>query len=79
MNMNSGTIIINFANINVNYVNNVSAITIGKNFMCNWASTLKSNNGIGDIEGSDNLILFSQTTVIDPDYVDSPTYLTQLV
>lgn len=79
MNMNSGTVIINFANLNVNYVNNTSAIAIGKNFMCNWTADLKSNFGLGDVAGRENLILFAQTTVIDPDYIDSPTYLTQSV
>lgn len=65
-----------FSSINVNTIDSLSAVSVGKNKQSNWFLSSKTNSGLGTIEGLDNAMHKSSNFIIDHDIIDSPTNLT---
>lgn len=64
--------LIEFDAIHVNSITDGSGIFIGTNIQVNWSTSGKGNNGLGEINGDHNYVLYNINTVYDNDIIDAP-------
>lgn len=61
---------INIGNIQIGSIGNASAFNVGRNYLKEFDSMTKTNQGLGNIFGSDNTFPRNTNYVEDPDGVD---------
>jgi len=61
---------INIGSINIGSVENASSFNIGKNFLREFDSMTKTNQGFGNISGDNNTLPDNTNYVEDPDGLD---------
>ncbi|MDD4570543.1 MAG: hypothetical protein PHE70_10525 [Tepidanaerobacteraceae bacterium] len=61
---------INIGSINIGSIENASAFSIGRNFLREFDSITKTNQGLGNISGSNNSFPSNINHVEDPDGLD---------
>ena len=61
---------INIGSINIGSIENASTFNIGRNFLREFDSMTKTNQGLGNISGSNNSFPNSTNYVEDPDGLD---------
>ena len=61
---------INIGSINIGSLENASSFNIGKNFLKEFESMTKTNQGLGNISGDNNQLPSNTNYVEDPDGLD---------
>ena len=61
---------INIGSINIGSIENASAFNIGRNFLREFDSMTKTNQGLGNISGNNNSFPSNTNYVEDPDGLD---------
>jgi hypothetical protein len=61
---------INIGSINIGSIENASSFNIGKNFLREFESMTKTNQGLGNISGGNNTLPGNTNYVEDPDALD---------
>ncbi|MFD0697859.1 hypothetical protein ACFQZT_27680 [Paenibacillus sp. GCM10027628] len=64
--------LIQFDSIHVNSISDASGIFIGTNLQVYWSTSGKTNNGLGEVSGENNVLLNNINTVYDNDVIDAP-------
>ncbi|MBP1967587.1 hypothetical protein [Paenibacillus aceris] len=64
--------LIQFDAIHVNAISDGSGIFIGTNMQVYWATSSKSNSGLGEVSGENNYVVNNFNTVHDNDIIDAP-------
>lgn len=64
------SVVINIGTINVTRIENTSSLNIGRNYLRDFSSDNKSNQGLGTILGGTNSFPHSLNLVDDPDVMD---------
>ncbi|OCT10969.1 hypothetical protein A8709_04500 [Paenibacillus pectinilyticus] len=63
---------IQFDAIHVNSITDGSGIFIGTNAQIQWTTSSKSNSGLGEVSGENNVVWYNVNTVYDNDIIDAP-------
>jgi len=68
------SLVINIFLLKINAIENGSAMNIGQNFLAEWNSTAKRNEGTGSNYGDETSFSGMQNLVDDSDFMDQPFF-----
>ncbi|MBE3587012.1 MAG: spore germination protein [Thermoanaerobacteraceae bacterium] len=68
------SLVINIFLLKINAIENGSALNVGQNFLAEWNSTAKRNEGTGSNYGDGTMFSGAANYVDDGDFMDQPSF-----